>query len=162
MPKRGAVALGLTAIALILLVNFQVPSDPAALEPSPRTGTTSTGGAISGSSGTSGGSATAGNDTTSGDAATDRTVDGPIVDTRFGPVQVSVTITDGAISDVAALELPTGGRSGQISGYAGPILQSEALQAQSASIDGVSGATYTSRAYAESLQSALDDAGYTG
>jgi len=59
----------------------------------------------------------------------------------------------------AALELPSGGRSSQISRFVEPILRSEALQAQSANIDGVSGATYTSTAYAQSLQSALDSAG---
>jgi hypothetical protein len=56
----------------------------------------------------------------------------------------------------------SGGRSGQISSYAAPILASEALQAQSASIDIVTGATYTSQAYANSLQSALDQAAADG
>ena len=60
---------------------------------------------------------------------------------------------------IEAVELPTGGRSGEISAYAEPILASEALTAQSANIDIVSGATYTSEAYTRSLQSALDQAG---
>ncbi len=84
---------------------------------------------------------------------------GPVVDTRFGPVQVAVTVDAGKIVDIAAVELPVGGRSGQISSYAEPILHTQALQAQSANIDGVSGATYTSIAYARSLQAALDSAG---
>ena len=87
------------------------------------------------------------------------TVDGPVVSTRFGPVQVEIVVADGRISDVVALQLPTGRHSGQISAYAAPILRQEALQAQSASIDIVSGATYTSDAYAQSLQAALDKAG---
>ena len=65
----------------------------------------------------------------------------------------------GKLTDVVALELPTGRRSGQISNYAAPILRQEALQAQSAKIDLVSGATYTSDAYTQSLQAALDQAG---
>ena len=58
-----------------------------------------------------------------------------------------------------ALALPVGGHSGRISNYVAPILRTQALAAQSAAIDGVSGATYTSRAYAASLQGALDQAG---
>ena len=77
---------------------------------------------------------------------------------RFGPVQVQVTIAGGQITDVTPLALPTGGRSGRISSYAAPTLRSEVLNAQSAAIDIVSGATYTSAAYSQSLQSALDQA----
>ena len=87
------------------------------------------------------------------------TVTGPALDTRYGPVQVQVTITNGKVIDVTALELPFDrSRSAAISQYAEPILRSEALQAQSAQIDLVSGATYTSDAYAQSLQGALDQA----
>ena len=81
------------------------------------------------------------------------------MNTRFGPVQVQVTIANGKVTAVDALELPSDhARSAAISDYAAPILQSEALQAQSAQIDGVSGATYTSIAYERSLQAALDQA----
>ena len=73
-----------------------------------------------------------------------------------------MTIEDGKVTDVSALQLPSGGRSGQISNEVEPMLRSQALSAQSASIDGVSGATYTSSAYARSLQAALDDAGFGG
>ena len=72
-----------------------------------------------------------------------------------------MTVVNGQVTDVTALELPSGGRSGQISREAEPILHDEALSAQSASIDGVSGATYTSLAYEQSLQAALDAAGLT-
>jgi uncharacterized protein with FMN-binding domain len=75
---------------------------------------------------------------------------------------VQVTVANGKISNVQSIELPSGGRSGQISNYVAPILAREALQAQSASIDIVSGATYTSEAYANSLQSALDQAAANG
>jgi uncharacterized protein with FMN-binding domain len=74
-------------------------------------------------------------------------------------VQVRITVSGGRISDITALQLPTDRRrSQQISQYAGPILRSEAIAAQSASIDTVSGATYTSQGYEQSLQSALDQA----
>jgi uncharacterized protein with FMN-binding domain len=92
--------------------------------------------------------------------AADTTVAGPVVDTQFGPVQVQVTISGGSIADVVALQLPSGGHSGRISNRVEGTLRDQALQAQSANIDGVSGATYTSYAYAESLQAALDQAGF--
>jgi uncharacterized protein with FMN-binding domain len=83
---------------------------------------------------------------------------GPVVPNRYGPVQVQVTLTDGKITDATALKLPSGGQSGQISRFAGPRLGQEALAAQSAQVDTVSGATYTSDSYRASLQSALDAA----
>jgi len=77
----------------------------------------------------------------------------------YGVVQVRVSIADSKITDVTALSLPQGGRSGDISSYAAPQLRREAIAAQSAEIDTVSGASYTSAGYARSLQSALDKAG---
>ena len=77
----------------------------------------------------------------------------------YGDVQVQITVKNGKITDVQALAMPTGGHSGRISNYVAPILRSQALSAQSANINGVSGASYTSQAYAESLQGALDAAG---
>ncbi|MEA2611592.1 MAG: hypothetical protein QOG32_1318, partial [Chloroflexota bacterium] len=93
-------------------------------------------------------------------ASATRKVDGPVVDTQYGPIQVEVVLVSGRIQDVVAIQLPTGRRSGQISNYSAPILRQEALSAQSASINTVSGATYTSDAYARSLQAALDLAGH--
>ena len=85
------------------------------------------------------------------------TVTGPVVDTPYGPVQVQVTVKSGKIVDVAALQTPSDQmRSQMIAQYAVPVLRQEALQAQSAQIDLVSGATYTSMGYAQSLQAALD------
>jgi uncharacterized protein with FMN-binding domain len=84
---------------------------------------------------------------------------GPVVDTRFGPVQVQVVLQNGRVADVRALQTPTDrARSAYISSHAAPILRQEALDAQSANIDVVSGATYTSEGYAQSLQAALDAA----
>ncbi|TDW29605.1 FMN-binding protein [Cryobacterium psychrophilum] len=95
------------------------------------------------------------------DAAASGTFAGSSVQTRFGNMQVSVTIDAGAITEVTALQLTNhDGRSVQISNYAAPILRSEVLSAQSANVKGVSGATYTSSGYLQSLQSALDSAGF--
>ena len=85
---------------------------------------------------------------------------GPVERTPFGDVQVEVKASGGQIVDVIALVLPNDRRrSAQISQYVGPILHDEALQAQSAQIDLISGATWTSGAYQASLQGALDKLG---
>ena len=86
------------------------------------------------------------------------TFTGAVVQDPYGQIQVQVTLVAGKITAVTALQLPSQGRSGVISQSAAPILQGEAISAQSGSIDTVSGATYTSEAYAQSLQSALDQA----
>lgn len=89
----------------------------------------------------------------------EQVIDGTVVNTRFGPVQVEVTISDGTITDVQALQLPYDRQySAEISDYVAPYLRQMALTAQSANIDIISGATYTSAAYAKSLQSALNAA----
>lgn len=91
----------------------------------------------------------------------DGTYTGSTVNTRFGPVQVQVTLSGGAITDVTALQLTNAdGRSVQISNYAAPLLVSEVQASQSAQVSNVGGATYTTRAYLQSLQSALDQAGF--
>ncbi|MDQ0375828.1 FMN-binding protein [Cellulomonas humilata] len=88
------------------------------------------------------------------------TVVGSSVQTRYGPVQVSVTFTAGQITDVQTLQVPGGHHeSVQINARAAPILAQEVVDAQSAQIDTVSGATYTSEAYAQSVQSAIDQQG---
>jgi len=84
-------------------------------------------------------------------------VDGDIVGTRYGPVQVRVYFRGRRIVEVKALKDPDDQeRSRQIDADALPKLRQKVLAAQSARIDGVSGATYTSAAYKQSLQSALD------
>jgi len=80
-----------------------------------------------------------------------------VVPTRYGNVQVEVDTSAGRITNIVALQLPSDRRrSAEISSYAEPILHDEVIQAQSARIDTVSGATYTSDAYAQSLQAVLD------
>ena len=96
--------------------------------------------------------------TTSG--AKNGTFTGAAESTQFGDVQVQAVISDGKLTNVVVLQVPdNGGYEDQIVQVAVPELKSEALSAQSARIDVVSGATYTSQGYAESLQSALDQAG---
>jgi uncharacterized protein with FMN-binding domain len=86
-------------------------------------------------------------------------VTGPVVSTPFGPVQVRVSIVGTRIADVVAVRVPDEhGLSQELSRYATPTLRRETLTAQSARIDVVSGATYTSDAYAQSLQAALNKA----
>ena len=87
-------------------------------------------------------------------------VTGPAVDTRWGPVQVRVTVSGGRITDVEVVEYPTeNGKDRQINARALPVLVQETLDAQSADVDMVSGATVTSEGYLGSLQAALDEAG---
>ena len=89
-----------------------------------------------------------------------RTIVGPVESNDYGDVQVQIVVRAGQLVDVQALELPSDRRRSQeISDYAAPYLREEALQARSANIDIVSGATYTSVSYAQSLQAALDQAG---
>ena len=167
MPKRGVAALVVTTIALVLLLSFKTPDDtlptrnggvsvvergaqPSAAPRATRAPT---------SNGTPAADPTPNPTSAPRGAATATTIVGPLVSTRFGPVQVQIAVVDGRLQDVTALQLPTGRHSGQISDFSEPVLREEALSAQSANIDIVSGATYTSLAYARSLQAALDQAG---
>ena len=179
MPRRAIVALAATALGLILLFSFKTPDDAglSALGGARGRFVTTPGGAATPSplvrptpspirGGTGIGRSTpvptqpAATPQAAGGTLHDGTVQGQESDTRYGPVQVSVTVQGGRIADIQALQLPFDHpRSEAISQYVEPILRSEALQAQSAQIDLVSGATYTSDAYSRSLQSALDQAG---
>jgi uncharacterized protein with FMN-binding domain len=112
-------------------------------------------------SGPTGGTTTPGT-TSGGGASTGKngTVTGDSTDTRWGPVQVRITVAGGKITDVAVVDYPNGNRRDEeINAQALPILVRETLDAQSAKIDMVSGATVTSEGYLGSLQSALDRAG---
>jgi uncharacterized protein with FMN-binding domain len=91
-------------------------------------------------------------------ALVDGTWTGPAEFTRWGNVQVRVMVSRGQIVGVDALQIPSERRSASINGRAVPILEAEAVAEQGANLDIVSGATYTSRTYAASLQAALDAA----
>lgn len=84
---------------------------------------------------------------------------GSVADAFYGNIQVRVTITNGMISDVTFLQSPNDRRTSvAINSYAKPILAEEAISAQSASVNIVSGATDSSRAFIESLSNALQQA----
>jgi uncharacterized protein with FMN-binding domain len=155
----------LSTISIVVLLfgyHTSTSSNPAATQQTLSVGggkatTTTSGGTGNGSSG--GGS---GNGATASHKATaqTRTVTGSAIQTRWGPVQVQLTVSGGKITDVAMLQYPNGnGTDQQISSYALPILMQDTMSAQSANIDMVSGATYTSTGYLQSLQSAIDQAG---
>jgi uncharacterized protein with FMN-binding domain len=101
--------------------------------------------------------------TTSGTSTTAdgaKTVTGSVAQTRWGPVQVAITVAGGKITAVDVPEYPDGnGRDREINADALPVLVQSTLTAQNANIDMVSGATVTSTGYLQSLQSALDQAG---
>jgi len=181
MPKRGAIALSLTALALVLLFSFKTPDVAVTTGRSTAIVASGAGAAPAATSGPAAAPLSAagqGRNTAprataapaastapaagaGGAALANGTVTGQVVQTRFGSVQVQVTIAAGKITEVTALQLPSDRqRSAEISGIVEPMLRSEALTAQSAQIDLVSGATYTSDAYAQSLQSALDQAAH--
>ena len=161
-PRRAVAAIATTILGLALLFSFKTPDAPpgsgqaavvARATPAPAGPTKTarpglTGGATSPPAASAPAAATG-----------DGPIDGDVIGTQFGDVQVRLVESGGRIVDVQALQLPFDRRrSYDISQFVAPILQSEALQAQSAQIDTVSGATYTSEAYRESLQSALDRA----
>jgi hypothetical protein len=162
--RRVILAICATAVALLLLLSFKThtqsggASSAAIASPTPGTdaGAASVGASAPGS-GTSpagpAGSASAG-------GGPGKTVAGTAWPTVYGPVQVQLTVKDGRITAASALEYPQETpRDEQINAYAIPQLNAETLAADSASIDAVSGATYTSQGYIASLQSALDKAG---
>lgn len=93
-------------------------------------------------------------------AASARTIAGQAIQTQYGVVQVQVVVSGSTIKNVSFLQLTADDpRSAAINSQAAPILLQQTLSAQNANIDGVSGATYTSEGYVQSLQSALDQAG---
>jgi uncharacterized protein with FMN-binding domain len=158
--RRALPVLLATIVGLILLASFHT-SSPSATATAPRLGAPP---ATVAPSSVAAGAAPPPRSSSSTDTTVapkhSRTIVGQTVDNRYGPVQVRIAVDGSNLTDVTALQLP-GDRphSARLSQEAGPVLRSEALQAQSARIDVVSGATFTSESYAQSLQSALDQAG---
>lgn len=182
--RKVAGALLATAAGLIALLSFKshAPAAASALtaagggsgtsalsgtgsSPAPDTGSGSGSGSsapaqggASPSTAPTGGSG--GGSGTSSGSGKNGTYTGSAADTMYGPVQVRATVSGGKLTRVDVLQVPDNGRyEAEIVADALPILQSEALSAQSADIDIVSGATFTSQGYAQSLQSALNQAG---
>lgn len=146
---RGArrIALwGLTTVStVVLLFSYRTSTSSALPVATPTTTPTTTSGTTATKASTS---------TYTG------TVTGTAADTRWGPVQVRVSLASGRITAVDVVQQPDGNHKDQeINADAVPQLLSETLEAQSTQIDMVSGATVTSDGYVQSLQSALDQAG---
>lgn len=140
--RRIALWLSSTAVLVALLFGYHTSTSGAldAAETPP---------AITGGTGGTGASGTARGTTVTGDS----------VPTQWGPVQVELTMVGGAITGVDVVQYPTGNpKDEEINSRALPVLVQETLEAQSADIDMVSGATVTSEGYVASLQSALDRA----
>jgi len=170
--RRAAPAVVATLLGLVALATFKsspgVPGKSAAALPGKRSavgappprGITPPAPPAPGSTPTTGGTSPATGTTPSTRAGAVRTIDGDPFDNRYGTVQVRVTLRGTQITGITALQMPFDRqRSAEISQQAEPLLQQEVLQAQSAQIDIVGGASYTSQSYAQSLQSALDRAG---
>lgn len=139
--RRVILALVSTVAALVMLLSFKTHSTSALTTPPAAVATT-------GTSSPSRSSTTAGIFT------------GSAADTRYGPVQVRITVKSGTVTSVEAINYPNNDpRDAQINAYAIPVLNSEATSAGNANINMVSGATYTSYGYIRSLQSALNRAG---
>ena len=132
-----------------------VVQQPSSADPNPPSGSSKSGGTPKG-----GGTST----TRPGPAAKPRppaaiAYTGGVASTRWGPVQVRITVRGGKVTRAQAVQYPQGtNQDAQINSYALPVLDKEVVQKQSASIDTVSGATVTSDGYLQSLQSAIDQA----
>ncbi|HWD06190.1 MAG TPA: FMN-binding protein [Amycolatopsis sp.] len=145
--RRIALVFAATVSVVVLLLSYHTSTDqntvaaeiPGVVRPQATTSAPTS----SGASAPSGGS----------------TFTGAAADTRYGPVQVQITVSGGKITDAKVTQVPEeSGRDVSINSAAVPELNQETLQAQSAQIDTVSGATYTSEGYVQSLQSAIDAA----
>jgi uncharacterized protein with FMN-binding domain len=164
--------LGGTAAGLAALLSFKVhPAAVADAAPAPSPATTQASGAAApmGSASASH-SAAAGKksaaaakksaapaSSSASSAAAVRTITGTVANTQYGPMQVELTVAGTKITNVTILQRTNdGSESDQIDANAIPKLTAETLAAQSAKIDAVSGATYTSSGYIQSLQSAVD------
>jgi uncharacterized protein with FMN-binding domain len=148
-----------TVAAVVLLFSYRTSTDggvgtaaatvPATSQPSTSTTTAPSSGASPSPSASSSTKSSSGTKTYTGSTAS----------TRWGDVQVSITVTNGKITDVQVPVYPNNnGRDQEINASALPVLTQETLTAQNANIDTVSGATVTSDGYLQSLQSALDAA----
>jgi uncharacterized protein with FMN-binding domain len=143
--RRALIVLTATAAGLAAVLSFD------AHEPALPTLSTTAGAAAPPAGSTTPSTSTSGAKTATGDA----------IDTRYGAAQVRVTVSGGKITAVEAIQLQgVDPKSVRISSSAEPLLRQSALTKQSASVDMVSGATYTSESYAASLQSALDKLGF--
>ena len=169
--RRVILAVTGTVAGLVALLSFKshAPSVAAAATGGPGGASSSPGASSAPGGSSSGGSSSGGSSATTvpgefptgslaaGLPAGETAVDGHVADTVYGPVQIQLIMNNGKIVKVAVLEQPTNTiHDIQLGAFAFPKLISETLAAQTAKIDAVSGASYTSAGYIQSLQSALD------
>jgi uncharacterized protein with FMN-binding domain len=160
--RRISLWLFSTVAALVLMFSYRTstnsPAEAGAAQITINEQSTSPSVTPSASSSTATSSSPAASSST-GTSAAAATYTGSVASTRWGDVQVSITVANGKITDVAVPVYPSeNGKDQEINAYALPVLRQETLAAQNASIDTVSGATVTSNGYLQSLQSALDAA----
>ena len=187
MPRRGAVALVTTILAVVLLFSFKATDQPTLGQGLPTDALIGAAPQPTATPAVVGGRATPAPTATSSSrsprpGATARpepagppapvatpaptaaaigqgvtgTFTGQAINTAYGTVQIALVVQDGKITDVQELQLPSDRRlSQQISAQAGPMLRTEVLRAQSDNINGISGASFTSYGFYQSLQSAL-------
>ena len=157
--RKIVVALLGTVSGLIMLFSYHTSLAGSGTLAVPSSTGASTTSSSSGSAAAGSGSTSSGGGSSSSTGGSATTVTGETAQTQWGPVQVQITVTGGKITDVTPVQYPNGnGRDQEINSYALPVLAQEALAAQSANIDHVSGATVTSDGYVQSLQSAIDQA----
>jgi uncharacterized protein with FMN-binding domain len=166
--RRTFAAIGLTVIGMWLVLTFKSSPLPRVNASANTTSPTTTATAPPDTSGQPPGGASppgSGSTTSTAPATTttalsangQRTVTGDVVPNQYGNVQVALVFQGTQIVDVKALQMPFDrARSQDISTQAAPLLHDEVIQAQSANIDTLGGATFTSEAYAQSVQSAID------
>ncbi len=149
--RRIILTIASTAAALVLLFSYRTSTgngDVAA-----KTIVSSAAGVVSGSTVPAARAPSA----AAPPSAAAKMINGSTVQTEYGPVQVQITVAGGKITAADAVQYPTAQRRDvQINRQAVPMLNAEVLAAQSANIDAVSGASYTSDGYIQSLQAALD------
>ena len=175
--RRVILALVGTAVGLVLLLSYKahttstVSSAVSGLEPGAALGSTpgattepADGAGASASPGSSPSSSATSGSTSGSSSANTAAKSGVFVGdpitSQFSTIQVEITVSGSKISNITVLQdSDDEEHSAQVDNYAIPILRSEVLSAQSANVDVVSGATFTSQSYTQSLQSAIDRAG---
>ncbi len=165
--RRITIWIASTLSALVLLFSYHTSTSATAASSvlagantaSGSTSTSTPSPSASSGSGESSSSSSSPSASSGSSTSTSTTYTGDAVGTRYGDVQVEITVVAGKVTAAQVLQVPWSNRKDQqINAAAVPVLNDEAVSAQSASIDMVSGATYTSEGYIGSLQSALDQA----
>ena len=159
--KRAPIVITSTAAGVALLLSFHTSHSSLQIKSASGTSPEGTGSTPTTTPQSTGSTPESTSPSTTAPASSaSRNATGSDVQYRYGEIQIAVTASGSKITNVTILrDDATDGRSYQINSEAVPILQSETISAQSSQIDGVSGATYTSQAYEQSLQSALDQLG---